>query len=153
MFVASCIFNAQVPLGVDLDQRCLKHIRSTMTLSNADPNRPTPVLPGVAAIAYHLASLADSLPGFDNAARARLAHMADLLHGLNPNTEAAHAEALRGTAAALRPGYIEQRPETWLLCAVAHLLSKPTVQAPGPLLAAGRQCGADEKAVPGFVRC
>jgi hypothetical protein len=40
MFVASCIFNAQVPLGVDLDQRCLS-FHLGWTFHKAGPNLGT----------------------------------------------------------------------------------------------------------------
>lgn len=80
-------------------------------------------LPQAHAIAYHLASLGGGLPGDENEDRDRLRAAADLLRGLNPNTEGAHAEVMRGVVKCAQPGHIDDRPETWLLCAVAHLLA------------------------------
>lgn len=82
-------------------------------------------LPREHAIAYHLASMACSLPGFGNADRDSLYRVADLLRGSKPDTEEARATALRGVSRAIGPGFIEQRPETWLLCAIVLLLSLP----------------------------
>jgi hypothetical protein len=81
-------------------------------------------------VALHLAELAAELPGFDNADRERLANVAELLRGAAPNIEAALAQARAGVRHAIRPGYIEQRPETWLLCAVAHLLAPASAAVP-----------------------
>lgn len=80
--------------------------------------------PKAYVIAFHLASMAASLPGFDNVDRDYLGTVADLLQDIHPNVQAAHAHALRGVAHAIRPDYTEQRPETWLLCAVAALLGQ-----------------------------
>jgi hypothetical protein len=79
---------------------------------------PTPA----ASLAYRLAALAWLLPGADNADRERLHNIADLLHGANPNAEAARAEAVRGVNA-LGVSPADDAPEASLLLAVAHVLS------------------------------
>ena len=79
-------------------------------------------LPPAAVTAYQLAIIAAGLPGAENIDRDYLHDVAELLAGRNPDTEAAHAAALRGVAHAIRPNYTEERPETYLLSAVAALL-------------------------------
>lgn len=105
-------------------------------MSDMHQSHDMKTLPAALRVAHNLAMVADVLPGFDNSDRERLRNVADLLVGVNPNAEAADAEAWRGVRHAIRPGYTEQRPETWLLCAVAVLLravDAPATSQPGAL--------------------
>ncbi len=58
-----------------------------------------------------------------------MATIARLLSSPDTDTAAALAQAEQGVAHAIRPQYTEQRPETWLLCAVAELLKAPEALA------------------------
>lgn len=96
---------------------------------------PAPMLPAAHVIARKLAEHGSTQPGPGNVDRAHLARVAELLAMGEQSADLALAEALRGVAHAIRPGYVEQRPETWLLCAVAHALradqpTRPAVTVP-----------------------
>lgn len=94
-------------------------------------NHPT-LNPAAPVLARRLATMASLLTGGDTPHKDRLHHVADLLQGVNPNTEAALCEARRGLAEADAQADPD-KPEVWLLQAVAAVLAGPAqpVQA-GP---------------------
>lgn len=111
---------------------------NTDTQSSAMPADPE--------IALHLATLAHHLPSSDAPSRQSLCHIADLLHGVHPNTEAALSAALRGAADATSRDPLALQPDVWLLRGCARLLgagaSASAVAAPAVTLPTAAELSA-----------
>ncbi|MEO8059822.1 MAG: hypothetical protein ABI671_16025 [Burkholderiales bacterium] len=111
-------------------------------------NTRTPALPVDAEIALHLATLAHHLPSSDAPSRESLWHIADLLHGVNPNIEAAASVALLGASAdATSCDPLALQPDAWLLRGCARLLlaaaeSASAVAAPAVTLPTAAELSA-----------
>jgi hypothetical protein len=106
--------------------------------------------PTAAFMAYRLAVLVSFMPGPGNADRDLLYRIGDLLGRAHPETHEALAEAQRAAARAIRPGHIERRPETWLLCGVVALLGDGIASAAAPALAATPTPGASFPSLHGI---
>jgi len=78
-------------------------------------------LPVPRIVALHLAQIGTALPGFGNGQRDRLRAIAEALKA-GADVASAHMEALQGVADGVGPTFTDDRPETWLLCAVAAVL-------------------------------
>lgn len=107
---------------------------------NTNLPNPSTSAPSSGAIAYHLSALAHLLPGPNNADRDRLRRIAHLVTCGSPAGQAAaYSVAVQASEHVGQPNDTEDRPEIWLLCAVAAVLCQPGLLAGWVRFTAGHQ--------------
>ncbi|NDY90146.1 hypothetical protein [Ideonella livida] len=104
---------------------------TTMTTTSAAVLAGLP-MPLPELTAQELARLALHLPGSDNADRYRLHLVAQCLGEDPPDLRGAFDAAVAGVRHAFRPEFTEDRPESFLLAACAHLLALALDEAGPP---------------------